>query len=151
MLSFHQEHYIAPGKAWREGVCLSTDTKPAQYLEHVYVLTKDTTFQAGKTYYTESDGVYSSATVTEGEAVTPGTYYEYVYEPTHDAVFSGDKTYYKKSGNSYNSASVTAGQAVCLTESMANGSRLIEIDDSKVFHYNASADTWVEWEAASNA
>ena len=151
MLSFHHEKFIAPGKAWREGTCLSTDTKPGMYLEHFYVLTKDETFQSGKTYYTENDGEYSVASVTPGEAVTADTYYEDLYEPTHDAIFDSDKIYYKLTDGSYEDVEVGAGDAVCLTDSMANGSRLIEIDDSKIFHYDADSDTWTEWGADSNA
>ena len=43
----------------------------------LYELTKDSTFQDGKTYYTTTDGVtFTSATVTTGNAVTASTYYE---------------------------------------------------------------------------
>lgn len=42
----------------------------------VYLLTEDTTFQSGKTYYTLSGGTYTAATVTVGNAVTANTYYE---------------------------------------------------------------------------
>lgn len=41
-----------------------------------YVLTKDDTFQSGKTYYTKSNNVYTQATVIVGEAVISGKYYE---------------------------------------------------------------------------
>ena len=44
--------------------------------EKAYALTEDETFQSGKTYYTKSGDVYTEASVTEGEAVTPNTYYE---------------------------------------------------------------------------
>lgn len=42
-----------------------------------YALTTDTTFQDGKNYYTEADGVYTLAEVTAGEAVPEGTYYNH--------------------------------------------------------------------------
>ena len=40
-----------------------------------YALTTDTTFAAGKYYYTEDDGVYTLAEVTAGEAIPADTYY----------------------------------------------------------------------------
>lgn len=42
-----------------------------------YALTTDTTFAANKNYYTESDGVYTLAEVTVGEAVPENTYYNH--------------------------------------------------------------------------
>lgn len=42
-----------------------------------YALTADTAFQAGKKYFTESDGVYTLAEVTAGEAVAENTYYNH--------------------------------------------------------------------------
>lgn len=53
----------------------------------VYTLTSDTKFVAGKNYYTVSDGVYSKATVTTGENVTPSTYYEMTQAPGADINF----------------------------------------------------------------
>ena len=47
----------------------------APYTAWTYGLTSDETFQAGKTYYTESGGEYTQATVTTGEAVPANTYY----------------------------------------------------------------------------
>ena len=41
-----------------------------------YFLTYDTSFDGGKTYYTESGGTYTAATVTAGAAVPINTYYE---------------------------------------------------------------------------
>ena len=41
----------------------------------MYLLTEDTTFQSGTTYYTLSDGTYTQASVTVGNDVTPNTYY----------------------------------------------------------------------------
>ncbi len=41
-----------------------------------YALTEDATFAEGKTYYTESEGSYTAATVTSGANVDAGTYYE---------------------------------------------------------------------------
>ena len=41
-----------------------------------YFLTYDSTFDGDKTYYTESGGVYSTATVTPGDPVTANVYYE---------------------------------------------------------------------------
>lgn len=41
-----------------------------------YFLTYDDTFDGDKTYYTESGGVYSTATVTPGDPVTANVYYE---------------------------------------------------------------------------
>lgn len=40
-----------------------------------YAITTDTTFQSGKYYYTESEGVYTLAEVTVGEAIPANTYY----------------------------------------------------------------------------
>lgn len=64
-----------------------------------YVLTADATFASGKTYYTLVDGVYTAATVTEGETVPADTYYEQTTVPipadtyyNHSSVtFSGMK------------------------------------------------------------
>ena len=42
-----------------------------------YALTTDETFQEGKAYYTEDDGVYTLATVTAGEAIPADTYYNH--------------------------------------------------------------------------
>jgi len=47
------------------------------YVSWEYALTTDTTFQDGKNYYTEADGVYTLAEVTAGEAVPEGTYYNH--------------------------------------------------------------------------
>lgn len=44
--------------------------------EAVYELTKDTTFQDGKDYYTKSGTTYEKATVSAGGSVTASTYYE---------------------------------------------------------------------------
>ena len=41
-----------------------------------YYLTYDTKFKANKTYYTESGGEYTAATVTTGESIPINTYYE---------------------------------------------------------------------------
>ena len=43
-----------------------------------YFLTYDATFDGNKTYYTESGGVYTQATVTPGAAVTANVYYEHL-------------------------------------------------------------------------
>ena len=51
-----------------------------------YALTTDTTFVAGKIYYTKSGDVYTAATVTTGESVTATTYYE------RTTTFSTDKS-----------------------------------------------------------
>lgn len=42
----------------------------------VYTITSDTTFKAGKNYYTKVDSTYTKATVTAGANVTASTYYE---------------------------------------------------------------------------
>lgn len=42
-----------------------------------YALTSDATFASGKTYYTENNGAYTAAEVTEGETVPADTYYEH--------------------------------------------------------------------------
>ena len=47
----------------------------APYTTWTYGLTSDETFQAGKSYYTESGGEYTKAIVTTGEAVPANTYY----------------------------------------------------------------------------
>ena len=49
----------------------------APYATWSYALTADETFQAGKNYYTEDDGVYTLAEVTTGDAVTADTYYNH--------------------------------------------------------------------------
>ena len=85
---------------------------PIVYYEDSYTLTTDETFVSGKTYYTLADGVYTAATVTEGEAVTADTYYEHEYVITNDTVFAEDKKYYTKSGTAYTEATVTAGEEI---------------------------------------
>lgn len=60
-----------------------------------YVLSEDTLYVAGKTYYI-LEGMAS--TVTVGEEITPDTYYELVddiYTLTEDMVFAEGKTYYE--------------------------------------------------------
>lgn len=50
----------------------------ADHSESIYEQTLDDFFQSGKTYYTESGGVYTAATVTVGDPVpTSPIYYEY--------------------------------------------------------------------------
>ena len=85
---------------------------PTAYYEDLYELTTDETFQDGKTYYTESGGVYSVASVTPGDAVTPDTYYEHSYVLTEDATFEDGKSYYTLSGTTYSEATVTPGETV---------------------------------------
>lgn len=48
-----------------------------EFVTWTYALTTDTTFAADKAYYTESDGVYTLAEVTAGEAVPADTYYNH--------------------------------------------------------------------------
>ena len=49
----------------------------APYCTWTYALTADTTFTAGKNYYTKNGDVYTLATVTAGEAVPADTYYNH--------------------------------------------------------------------------
>ena len=49
----------------------------APYAQWEYALTTDATFQAGKNYYTEQDGVYTLADVTAGDAIPAETYYNH--------------------------------------------------------------------------
>ena len=83
---------------------------PAYYKDG-YVLTTDTTFQDGTTYYTEEDGVFTEAAVTTGEAVTADTYYV-AGKVRATGVFESGTTYYTKSGDTYTEAAVTAGDAI---------------------------------------
>lgn len=87
-----------------------------------YVLTTDTTFAEGKTYYTKSTetyvvdvDVYTPAEVTVGEAVTANTYYEFttIYTQCNgDQTFEAGVTYYTKSGDTYTVAEVTVGEVI---------------------------------------
>ena len=88
----------------------SATVVPAIYKDQ-YTLTADATFQAGKTYYTLSEGTYTAATVTEGEAVTPETYYEHSYVQA-TGTFEDGVTYYTHSGETYTEATVTTGDAI---------------------------------------
>ena len=88
----------------------SATVVPAIYKDQ-YTLTADETFQAGKTYYTLSEGTYTAATVTEGEAVTPETYYEHSYVQA-TGTFEDGVTYYTHSGDTYTEATVTTGDAI---------------------------------------
>lgn len=88
----------------------SATVVPAFYKDQ-YTLTADETFQAGKTYYTLSEGTYTAATVTEGEAVTPETYYEHSYVQA-TGTFEAGVTYYTHSGDTYTEATVTTGDAI---------------------------------------
>ena len=49
----------------------------APYCSWAYALTADTTFTAGKQYYTKDGDTYTLATVTVGEAVPADTYYNH--------------------------------------------------------------------------
>lgn len=51
------------------------DAEP--YAEWTYALTSDSTFTAGKQYYTKSGDVYTLATVTAGASVPTNTYYQH--------------------------------------------------------------------------
>lgn len=67
-----------------------------------YALTTDATFQAGKNYYTEQDGVH---TLAEVQTVA--------YQLTADETFQSGKTYYTKGqDDTYTAAEVTVGEAV---------------------------------------
>lgn len=83
---------------------------PAYYKDG-YVLTADTTFQDGTTYYTEDEGVFTEAAVTTGEAVAADTYYV-AGKVRATGVFESGTTYYTKSGDTYTEAAVTAGDAI---------------------------------------
>lgn len=83
---------------------------PAYYKDG-YVLTADTTFQDGTTYYTEEDGVFTEAAVTTGEAVAADTYYV-AGKVRATGVFEAGTTYYTKSGDTYTEAAVTAGDTI---------------------------------------
>ena len=74
----------------------------APYAQWEYALTTDATFQAGKNYYTEQDGVY---TLAEVQTVA--------YQLTADETFQSGKTYYTKGqDDTYTAAEVTVGEAV---------------------------------------
>ena len=88
----------------------STVPVPAYYKDG-YVLTADTTFQDGTTYYTEEDGVFTEAVVTTGEAVTADTYYV-AGKVRATGVFEAGTTYYTKDGNTYAEAMVTTGDTI---------------------------------------
>lgn len=47
------------------------------FVTWTYALTTDTTFAAGKNYYTEADGVYTLAEVTAGATIPANTYYNH--------------------------------------------------------------------------
>lgn len=81
------------------------------YYKDGYVLTTDTTFQDGTTYYTEEDGVFTEAAVTTGEAVTADTYYV-PGKVRATGVFEAGTTYYTKDADVYTEATVTAGDAI---------------------------------------
>lgn len=49
----------------------------SDYVTWSYALTTDTTFAAGKRYYTESGGVYTLAEVTTGASIPANTYYNH--------------------------------------------------------------------------
>ena len=83
---------------------------PAYYKDG-YVLTADTTFQDGTTYYTEEDGVFTAAAVTTGEAVTADTYYV-AGKVRATGVFEAGTTYYTKSGTEYTETVVTTGDPI---------------------------------------
>lgn len=85
---------------------------PAIYYVDQYDLTEDETFVAGTVYYTESEGVYTAAEVTVGEAVPESTYYVHSYVLTEDTEFAEGKTYYTLSGTTYTAAEVTAGESL---------------------------------------
>lgn len=104
-------YYVRNGESFAEVAVIGGDPIPAYYEAH-YTLTEDTTFQENKTYYTESGGVYSEATVSAGEEVTPDTYYEVAYSLTEDIIFQDGKTYYTESGGEYSAAVVTTGAEV---------------------------------------
>lgn len=80
------------------------------YYVDKYVLTTDTTFQEGKTYYTVASNVYSAATVTAGEAVTESTYYEHSYELA-TGEFVGT-IYFTEENGTYTQVAVLAGATV---------------------------------------
>ena len=103
---------VTTGEAVTADTYYELQAVPAIYYEDHYQLTEDETFQDGKTYYTESGGVYSAATVTPGEAVTANTYYEHSYVLTADTAFIENKAYYTLSGTTYSAATVTAGETV---------------------------------------
>lgn len=88
----------------------TTVAVPAYYVDQ-YTLTDDATFQDGKTYYTESGGVYSEATVTTGDDVPADTYYEHAYAQA-EGLFEDGMTYYTKSGDTYSEATVTTGDQI---------------------------------------
>lgn len=74
----------------------------APYAQWEFALTTDATFQAGKNYYTEQDGVY---TLAEVQTVA--------YQLTADETFQSGKTYYTKGqDDTYTAAEVTVGEAV---------------------------------------
>lgn len=53
-----------------------------------YFLTYDTKFSGSKTYYTESGGEYTAATVTAGETIPPNLYYERL--PSTDCIITDE-------------------------------------------------------------
>ena len=85
---------------------------PAYYKQvGSYVLTTDTTFQEGTTYYAKDGEEYSAAEVTVGEAVPANTYYVpgLVWTQAEDGVFNDNVAYYTKNGAEYVAAEVTVG------------------------------------------
>lgn len=82
--------------------------------EYHYVVTSDTTFEDGKTYYILNNGEYIAAGVNVGDTIPANTYYESVpvYAQTEDTVFEDGKEYYMKDGNTYTQVPATAGEPV---------------------------------------
>ena len=88
------------------GTEISADT----YYTHAYVLTTDTKFQAGTTYYTVSGGVYTEATVTTGASVTKNKYYVDQWTVA-EGEFAGT-AYYLEQGGEHVQAAVLAGEDI---------------------------------------
>ena len=82
-----------------------------EFITWEYTPATDSTFAAGKAYYTKRDGIYSETEVTEGDTV-PVAYYVDEYELTSDVEFAEGTTYYTKDGTAYTAATVTAGEPV---------------------------------------
>lgn len=82
----------------------------ATYYENAFVVTADTTFRSGKSYYLSSYA--ADGDITVGDVVPNDVYFEMEagrFFRTRDVLFMADKTYYLPS---YQVASVTAGEAV---------------------------------------
>lgn len=116
------------------------------YTTWEYALTTDPTFAADKRYYTESDGAYSLAEVTAGEAV-PAYYIkgDDVYTEA-TGTFADGVTYYTKDGDVYTAATVTVGDAIPAYYTLDDGvyMQVTGVFEDGVAYYTKDGDVYTE-------